>query len=75
MEGGKETGIWESKEDYTVLVSIKNKTVLGDEWKKVDILLIDEASLLSAQLLCEIDHVLCTESLMRKYTCVNLGAS
>jgi hypothetical protein len=48
----------ESNEDYTVLVSIKNKTQLRDEWRNVDILLIDEASLLSAQLLCEIDHAL-----------------
>ena len=48
----------ESKEDYTVLVSLKNRTVLRDEWQNVDILLIDEASLLSAQFLCEIDHAL-----------------
>jgi hypothetical protein len=48
----------ESKEDYTVLVSIKNKTQLRDEWRNVDIVLVDEASLLSAQLLCEIDHAL-----------------
>ena len=48
----------ESREDYTVLVSIKNKTQLRDEWRNVDIVLIDEASLLSSQLLCEIDHAL-----------------
>lgn len=48
----------ESVEDYTVLVSIKNKTQLRDEWRNVDIVLLDEASLLSAQLLCEIDHAL-----------------
>ena len=48
----------ESKEDYTVLVSIKNKTQLRDEWRNVDIVLLDETSLLSAQLLCEIDHAL-----------------
>jgi PIF1-like helicase len=29
-----------------------------DEWRNVDIVLIDEASLLSSQLLCEIDHAL-----------------
>lgn len=50
--------VGESEEDYTVLVSIKNRTQLRDEWRNVDILLIDEASLLSAQLLCEIDHAL-----------------
>jgi len=50
--------IGESQEDYTILVSIKNKTQLRDEWRNVDILLIDEASLLNAQLLNEIDHAL-----------------
>ena len=48
----------ESQEDYTVLVSIKNKSQLRDEWRNVNIVLLDEASLLSAQLLCEIDHAL-----------------
>jgi len=41
-----------------VLVSIKNKTLLRDEWHNIDILLLDETSLLNAQLLCEIDHAL-----------------
>jgi hypothetical protein len=35
-----------------------NKTQVRDEWWNVDILLLDEASLLSAQLLCQIDHAL-----------------
>ncbi|KAF5362237.1 hypothetical protein D9756_001995 [Leucocoprinus leucothites] len=47
-----------SLEDYTVLVSIQNKTQLRDEWRNVDLVLIDEISLGSAQLLCEIDHAL-----------------
>ena len=50
--------IGESSEDYTVLVTVKNKTQLCDEWWNVDILLLDEISLLSTQLLCEIDHAL-----------------
>ena len=45
-------------EDYTVLISVKNRVELRDEWKNVEILLINEVSLLSAQLLSEIDHAL-----------------
>ena len=45
-------------EEYTVLVSVQNRMELRDEWKNVEILLIDEVSLLSAQLLSEIDHAL-----------------
>lgn len=48
----------DSSEDLTVLVSIQNKVLLCEEWKNVDIVLIDEVSLTSAQLLCEIDHAL-----------------
>ncbi len=43
---------------FNVLVSIHNKTVLRDEWKNVSVLFIDEVSLLSLQILCEIDHAL-----------------
>ncbi|TEB25456.1 hypothetical protein FA13DRAFT_1637253, partial [Coprinellus micaceus] len=46
------------EEDHTVLVSVKNLANLRVEWKDVDILFLDEASLLSAQLLCEIDYTL-----------------
>ncbi|KAF6752525.1 hypothetical protein DFP72DRAFT_759901, partial [Ephemerocybe angulata] len=45
-------------ENFSVLVSIQNLTKLRNEWKHVDILFIDEASLLSAKLLCEIDYAL-----------------
>lgn len=47
-----------SSEDYSVLVSVQNKSVLRDEWKNFDIVLVDEVSLASAQLLCDIDHAL-----------------
>lgn len=47
-----------SSEDFTLLVSIQNKTQLRDEWRNVDVVLIDEISLTSAQLLCEIDQAL-----------------
>lgn len=45
-------------DDYSVMINIKCKTQLCDEWKNVTFLLIDEVSLLSQQLLCEIDHAL-----------------
>ncbi|KAF6755637.1 hypothetical protein DFP72DRAFT_760000, partial [Ephemerocybe angulata] len=47
-----------TEEDMSVIVSVKNLEGLRCEWKDVDILFIDEASLLSAQLLCEIDYAL-----------------
>lgn len=50
--------VGDSSEDMTVLVSIQNKVLLREEWKNVDIVLIDEISLTSAQLLCEIDYAL-----------------
>ncbi|KAI5984364.1 hypothetical protein EDD15DRAFT_2177323, partial [Pisolithus albus] len=55
-KGNREPG--DSKEDYSVIISVKNRTQLRDEWKNVEFLLIDETSLLSLQLLAEIDHAL-----------------
>lgn len=40
----------------SVLVTILNKTQLIDEWKNVVIALADEASLLCAQLMSDVDH-------------------
>jgi hypothetical protein len=45
-------------EDYSVAINVKNKSHLREEWENVDFLLIDEVSLLSEQLLSEIDHAL-----------------
>jgi hypothetical protein len=45
-------------EDYSVLISVQNRTQLHEEWKNVKYLLIDEVSLLSLQLLVQIDHAL-----------------
>jgi len=47
-----------TEEDYSVIISVKNRTQLRDEWKNVEFVLIDETSLLSLQLLAEIDHAL-----------------
>ena len=55
-KGNREPG--ETEEDYSVIINIKNHTQLRDEWKNVEFVLIDETSLLSLQLLAEIDHAL-----------------
>jgi hypothetical protein len=41
-----------------VLISVRNRTLLCDEWRLVKVLFIDEVSLLSEQLICKIDHAL-----------------
>ena len=48
----------ESFEDYTVMVSVKERTRLREEWKNVEFLLVDETSLIGLELLAEIDHAL-----------------
>jgi hypothetical protein len=48
----------ESKEDSSLLISIQNKTNIRDEWQHVEITLLDECSMLSGQLLCEVDQSL-----------------
>jgi hypothetical protein len=48
----------DTTEDYSVLISMQNRTQLREEWKNVEYLLIDEVSLLSLQLLAQIDHAL-----------------
>jgi len=55
-KGGRALG--ESKEDPSVLVNIQNKTLLRDEWQHVEVALLDESSMLSEQLLCEVDQAL-----------------
>ena len=47
-----------SIEDYTVVISIQNRTQLRDEWRDVVILLVDECSLVSCELLSELDSAL-----------------
>lgn len=49
---------WASIEDYTVLISVQNRTLLREEWHNVEIVFVDETSMLSLQLICEIDHTL-----------------
>ena len=55
-KGNREPG--ENEEDLSVIISDNNRTQLCDKWKNVEFLLVDESSLLSLQLIAEIDHVL-----------------
>jgi len=48
----------DSAEDYTVLISVKERTKLREEWKNLEFLLIDKTSLIGLELLAEIDHAL-----------------
>jgi hypothetical protein len=41
-----------------VLISVRNRTLLCDEWRLVKVLFIDEISLVSLQLIGEVDHAL-----------------
>jgi hypothetical protein len=50
--------VGESNEDYSATMSVKNRTLIRDEWRDVWLLFIDEVSLIGAQLLCQIDHAL-----------------
>ncbi|KAF9779878.1 hypothetical protein BJ322DRAFT_975767, partial [Thelephora terrestris] len=54
--GNRKAG--ESNEDYTVGISVKNRTLIRDEWRNVLWLFVDEVSLIGAQLLAQIDHAL-----------------
>jgi hypothetical protein len=39
-------------------MSVKNRTLVRDEWRDVSFAFLDEVSLIGAQLLCQIDHAL-----------------
>ena len=47
-KGNRKLG--ENHEDYNVLISVQNKVKLRNEWRLVEIVMIDECSLLSAEL-------------------------
>jgi hypothetical protein len=49
----------ESKDDFSAIdVYVTNKTKLRQEWKNIEVLLIDEISLTGAELLSDVDHAL-----------------
>jgi hypothetical protein len=54
--GNRKVG--ESNEDFTATMSVKNRTLVRDEWRHVSFAFLDEVSLIGAQLLCQIDHAL-----------------
>ena len=54
--GNRKVG--ESNEDYSATLSVKNRTLIRDEWRDVSFVFFDEYSLIGAQLLCQIDHAL-----------------
>ncbi|KAF8426437.1 hypothetical protein L210DRAFT_3420682, partial [Boletus edulis BED1] len=54
----KALGIKINSEDYTVLISVRERSKLREEWKNVEYILLDETSLLGLELLAEIDHSL-----------------
>lgn len=55
-KGNRKLG--DNHEDYSVIITARNKTKLRDEWRLVETVMIDECSLLSAELLSEIDAAL-----------------
>jgi hypothetical protein len=50
--------IGDDQQDYSVIISTQNKVKLRNEWRHVETVMIDECSLLSAELLSEIDAAL-----------------
>jgi hypothetical protein len=48
----------EQDDDYTVFINVTDRKKMRDELKDVEIVIIDEVSLLGQQLLAEIDHAL-----------------
>lgn len=57
-KGKGNQNLGEDQEDYTVILSIQNKNQLREEWRDVEVVLVDEVSLLSAELNSELDAAL-----------------
>lgn len=55
-KGNRKAG--DDTEDYKVFLNVTNRQVMRDEFKNVTVILIDEVSLLSLQLLSDLDHAL-----------------
>jgi len=55
---GKGNHVPSDSEDYGIIMSISDKRKIREEFKDVDILMIDEVFLLSQEILAEIDHAL-----------------
>ena len=57
-KGHGNRNVGDSNEDYSATISVKNRTLIWNEWRDVSFAFIDEYSLVGAQLLCQIDHAL-----------------
>ena len=55
-KGNRKLG--EHSEDYSVIISVQNRTQLRDEYRLVEIVMLDECSLLSVELISEVDAAL-----------------
>ena len=55
---GKGNCVPGDSEDYGIIMSVSHKRKIREEFKDVDILMIDEVSLLSQETLAEIEHAL-----------------
>jgi PIF1-like helicase len=55
---GKGNRVPGESEDYSIIMSLSDKRKIREEFKDVDIVMIDEVSLLSQEILAEIDHAL-----------------
>jgi len=55
-KGNRKLG--EHGEDYRVIISVQNRTQLRDEYRLVEIVMLDECSLLSVELISEVDAAL-----------------
>jgi hypothetical protein len=50
--------VGDSDEDYSMLISVHNRTHLHDEWWNVELVFVDEVLILSLQLIYELDQAL-----------------
>jgi len=55
---GKGNHVPGESEDYGIIMSVSDKRKIREEFKDVDIVMIDEVSLLSQEILAKIDHAL-----------------
>jgi hypothetical protein len=55
-KGNRKLG--DDSEDYSVFISVQNRTQLRDGWRSVDIAMLDECSLTDTELLSEVDCAL-----------------
>ena len=55
-KGNRKLG--EQLQDYSVVISVTNRTHLREEWRFVEVVLMDECSLQSCEIMSEVDSTL-----------------